>query len=152
MRVVAWLARALTYLIYFYVLVVEVVLMVGFVLLLVGANPSAGFTRWAYRNLEAAMEPFRGIFAPIELGVAGNDVPAVFDTSILFAMIVYGVVAIGLNAVISWLTNRIARIERTEAIERARAEAEAARLEPAPSAYPTTQALSSPTSAPPDTG
>jgi len=135
MRIAAWLARALTYLIYFYVIVVEVVLLIGFFLLLVGANPSAGFTQWAYRNLEGAMEPFRGIFAPIEIGVAGNDVPAVFETSILFAMIVYGLVAMGLNAIISWLTNRINRMEREEAIERSRAEAKAARLESPPPVY-----------------
>ena len=132
MRFIALLARALTYLVYFYVLAVEVVLFIGLFLLLFGANPSAGFTQWAYRNLEAAMEPFRGIFASVEIGTTGNDVPAVFDTSILFAMVVYGVIAMGLHAIISWLSNRIARIEREEAIERSRAEAEAARMTPPP--------------------
>ena len=137
MRFAAVLARGLTYLLYVYVLIVEAVLLLGFLLLLVGANPSAGFTRWAYRNLEAAMEPFRGIFASIQIGVTGNDVPAVLDTSILFAMIVYGVVAIGLSALIEWLTNRIARMDRLEAMERSRAEAEAARLDVPPPAYTT---------------
>ena len=39
------------------------------------------------------MERFRGIFTPIELGLTGNDVEAVLDTSVLFAMLVYGIFA-----------------------------------------------------------
>ncbi len=137
-RLVTWVARALTYLLYFYVLLVEAVLLLGFFLLVFGANPSAPFTRWAYRNLEAAMEPFRGIFAPIKLGVATNDVPTVFDTSILFAMVVYGVLAIAMNTVIAWLTTRLTKIERIEAIEHARAQAEASRwTTPPPTPTPT---------------
>ena len=60
--------RVVSYLIYFYVVVVEIILIIGFFLLLFGANPSAGFTQWAYRNLDRVMEPFRGIFTPIQLG------------------------------------------------------------------------------------
>ena len=55
------------------------------------------------------MSPFRGIFAPIELGTTANDVPAVLDTSILFAMIVYAIVLLGLRELIDWLTLRLLR-------------------------------------------
>ena len=115
-RVVLWGSRALSYLVYAYLLAVEVILFLGFFLLLFGASPSAGFTEWVYRSLDRAMEPFRGIFTAIELGTtAGNDIPSVFDTSVLFAMIVYGIVALVTHAFIVWLTSRLNRIEIEEA-------------------------------------
>ena len=97
-KIIVQLTRAVTYLVYFYLIAVEIILLLGFFLLLFGANSSASFTQWAYRNLDRVMEPFRGIFAPIELGTTSADVQAVFDTAVLFAMIVYGIIAI----VMSW--------------------------------------------------
>jgi hypothetical protein len=114
-KAVVWIARALSSLVYVYLIAVEVILLIGFVLLMFGANPSAGFTEWAYRNLDRVMEPFRGIFTPIELGTTSGDVEAVFDTSVLFAMIVYGLVALAISALIPWLTTRLRRLERAEA-------------------------------------
>jgi hypothetical protein len=114
-----WLARAVSYLVYAYLLIVEVILLLGFLLLLFGANPSSSFVEWSYRNLDRAMRPFRGIFAPVEIGVAGNDVKAIFDTSIMFAMIVYAIIAIAVGALISWLTLRISRVDHEVAFESA---------------------------------
>jgi hypothetical protein len=114
-----WLARAVSYLVYAYLLVVEAILLMGFLLLLFGANPSSSFVDWAYRNLDRAMRPFRGIFAPVEIGLAGNDVEAIFDTSIMFAMIVYAIIAIAVSALIAWLTTRISRVDREVAFESA---------------------------------
>jgi hypothetical protein len=97
-------ARVLVWIVYAYVVVTEVVLGLGFLLLLFGANPDASFVAWAYRSLERAMEPFRGMFTPIELGLGGNnEVGAVLDTSILFAMLVYAIVA----WLLSWLLEQI---------------------------------------------
>ena len=42
-RSAVWLARAVTYFVYAYVVVVEIILGMGFFLLLFGANPSASF-------------------------------------------------------------------------------------------------------------
>ncbi len=118
-KAVVWIVRAISYLVYFYLIVVEIILFLGFFLLLFGANPSAGFTEWVYRNLDRVMAPFRGIFTPIELGTTSNDVPAVFETSVLFAMIVYGIVALALSALIGWLSGRLDQIYDAEAeIER----------------------------------
>jgi hypothetical protein len=114
-----WLARAVSYLVYAYLLVVEVILLIGFLLLLFGANPSSSFVEWAYRNLDRAMRPFRGIFAPVEIGTAGNDVEAIFDTSIMFAMIIYAIIAIAVSALIAWLTTRISKVDREVALESA---------------------------------
>lgn len=115
-----WVARAVSYLVYAYLLVVEAILLIGLLLLLFGANPSSSFVAWAYRNLERAMRPFRGIFASVEIGTAGNDVEAIFDTSIMFAMIMYAIVAIAVSALIAFLTARISKVDREVALDSAR--------------------------------
>ena len=113
-KAVVWVVRAISYLVYFYLIVVEIILFIGFFLLLFGANPTAGFTQWAYRNLERVMAPFRGIFTPIQLGTTSADVPAVFDTSVLFAMIIYGILALALSALVAWLSSRLSKIRSAE--------------------------------------
>ena len=107
-----WITRALGYAVYVYVVVTEIVLLLGFVLLLFGANPEPSFVQWVYRSMDRAMEPFRGIFTSIELGETSGEVGAVLDTSVLFAMIVYGILALAVRAGIDWLTARIDRLDR----------------------------------------
>ena len=124
-KIVVWISRAVGYLVYAYLLVVEVILLLGFFLLLFGANADAEFTQWAYRNLDRVMQPFRGIFTPIHLGTTNGDVAAVFDTSVLFAMIVYGILALAFSALISWLNGRLRYLESAEAEVEARAAADA---------------------------
>ncbi|TFH19324.1 MAG: hypothetical protein E4H05_04755 [Acidimicrobiales bacterium] len=146
-KAVVWVVRALSYLVYFYLIVVEIVLFIGFFLLLFGANPSAGFTQWAYRNLDRVMAPFRGIFTPIQLGTTTADVQATFDTSVLFAMIIYGIVALIFSALIGWLSGRLGQIYSAEAeIER---EAEVAAQQAAAQAAVAQQAAVPPTTATP---
>ena len=111
---VLWFSRAIAYVINIYVLAVEAILLLGFLLLLGGANPSSGFVEWVYRSMERSMKPFRGIFAPIELGITGNDVPSIFATSVLFAMIVYGLLAIVVHTVLAWLNGRAAKQARED--------------------------------------
>jgi hypothetical protein len=113
-KAIVWTVRVISSLLYAYLIVVEIILVIGFFLLLFGANPTAGFTQWAYRNLERVMDPFRGIFPPVELGTTGSDVPAIFDTSVLFAMIIYGIVALLLSALIGWLSGRLEQIHAAE--------------------------------------
>ena len=113
-RWILWGAKILSYFVYVYLILVEIVLLIGFFLLLFGANPTAGFTQWAYRNLDRVMAPFRGIFTPISLGSTTADVPAIFDTSVLFAMIVYGILALLMSWVIHWLTDRLMRLDALE--------------------------------------
>jgi hypothetical protein len=113
-KVILLIARAISYLVYAYLVVVEIILLLGFVLLLFGANPSAGFTEWVYRNLDRVMSPFRGIFTPIELGAGGSDVPSIFETSVLFAMIVYGIVALAFSGLIGWLSGRLNQVTDAE--------------------------------------
>jgi uncharacterized protein YggT (Ycf19 family) len=96
-RVVLWLVWA-------WVVLDLVLLGLAFVLRVFGANPDTDFTEWVYRSVERAMAPFRGIFEPIELTDS-----SVLDTSLLFAMIVYGIVALFLRAGLDWLSRWIAR-------------------------------------------
>lgn len=107
-------SRAVTFLVYIYVVAVEIILAMGFFLLLLGANPTSGFVEWVYRSLDRTMAPFRGIFEPIELGVTNNDVPSILETSVLFAMIVYAIVAMAIHALLTWLNGRLRRIERAD--------------------------------------
>ena len=99
---VARIARALTYLVYAFAIVTLVLLVLGFVLELFGANPDAPFAEWLYRGLRRVMAPFRGLFEPVPL-----DGRSVLDPSLLFAMLVYGIVALALGGLIGWLSDRI---------------------------------------------
>ena len=164
-RVAWWVARAIGYVLYVYIIIVELILLLGFLLKLFGANPSSGFTDWAYGNLERVMEPFRGIFTDIDIGQTGNDVPAVIDTSVLFAMVIYGIVALALHWLIHWMSHRIDKMDREmraeaqrEEYERANQELEARRASaglpptnPAPVAHtPVTPASQVPTAPEPE--
>lgn len=104
--IVVRFARVLTYLVYFWVVASLIILTLGFFLKLFGANPDAGFVEWVYRNLDRTMEPFRGMFPEQDLG----DGASVLDVSILFAMLVYGFVALAFRALADWLTLRLNRI------------------------------------------
>lgn len=108
--------RVLAYLAYAYVIVVEIILGLGFVLQLFGASQEAGFVRWVYRSMERAMEPFRGIFPSVDLTSSANGQHnAVLDTSVLFAMLVYAIVAWAIHLAIYWLTKQLNRYERERA-------------------------------------
>jgi uncharacterized protein YggT (Ycf19 family) len=103
------IARVLLWVVYLWVTITIVLLFVGFFLLLFGAEPTAGFVEWVYRSTQRAMAPFRGIFEPITL--SGDSV---LDVSILFAIIVYAFVAVGLNALLGWITGKVRAQERHE--------------------------------------
>jgi len=115
------ISRALLWLVWAWVVLDVVLLFLAFLLRLFGANPYAGFTEWVYRSVERAMAPFRGIFEPIELSDR-----SVLDTSLLFAMIVYGIIALFLHAGVDWLTRWMGRRRHELAVEEARAAAAAA--------------------------
>ncbi len=101
------ISKALLWVVYVWVVLNLVLLFLAFVLRLFGANPEAGFTQWVYRSVTRSMAPFRGIFEPITL----SD-QSVLDTSLLFAMIVYGLAALFLRAGIDWAGELVARRRR----------------------------------------
>jgi uncharacterized protein YggT (Ycf19 family) len=134
---VGTIAKVLAWLVYVWVIIDLVLLFLAFILRLFGANPDAGFTEWVYRSVQRAMAPFRGIFEPIPLT---DD--SVLDTSLLFAMIIYGLVALFLRAGIDWLTTYVTRHRRQlEQEQWAAAQAAAMTTAPAPvAAAPTVAA------------
>ena len=103
------LARALTWLVYAFVVLVLIILGLGFLLLLLGASPTADFTEWIYRALARVMAPFRGMFEAVPL-----DGRSVLDVSVLFAMVVYGIVGLLLSSLINWLRMQLIAAERRE--------------------------------------
>lgn len=112
---VGTIAKVLLWFVYLWVIVSLVLLFLAFILQLFGANPNSDFAQWVYRSVERTMAPFRGIFEPITFGKK-----SVLDTSLLFAMIVYGFVALFLKAAIDWVTDRT-RQRRRRLDEEARA-------------------------------
>jgi uncharacterized protein YggT (Ycf19 family) len=112
---VARIARALTFLVYAFVIVALIVLLLGFLLQLLGANPDAPFAEWLYRGLRRVMAPFRGLFEPVAF-----DGRSVLDVSILFAMLVYAIVGLALHACIEWLTSLIVAMRVDDAAARGR--------------------------------
>ncbi|RLE26687.1 MAG: hypothetical protein DRJ50_00320 [Actinobacteria bacterium] len=134
-----WMARALAYVIYAYIIIVELLLLQGFLLRLFGADENAGYTQWAYNSLDRVMEPFRGIFTPIEF-----EGSSVLDSSILFAMVIYGIIAIALRSLLDWLTYRMAKAqsEHEDQVARDAAQANADSVAAA-QAYPATPVVTS---------
>jgi len=114
-------SKALLWLVYAWVAIVLVLLFLRFFLELFGANPTAGFVEWVYRSTERAMAPFRGIFEPVVLSEQ-----SLLDVSVLFAMIVYSFIALGLHAAINWVTGLLDGEQRLEARREALAAQQAA--------------------------
>jgi uncharacterized protein YggT (Ycf19 family) len=136
LTVVVGFSRVLLWIVRIWVVIDLVLLFLAFVLQLFGANPNAGFAEWVYRSTERAMAPFRGLFEPIQLTDA-----SVLNTSLLFAMIVYGFIALFVQAGIDWTTGLLQR----RRYELARREQEAAAMAAAASMPP---AYTAPTPAP----
>ncbi|MGI9624091.1 MAG: hypothetical protein ACR2PK_14745 [Acidimicrobiales bacterium] len=149
--VTIWLTRAIAYVAYAFFILTEIILLQGFLLKLFGANPTSDYVQWAYRSLDRVMAPFRGIFTEVELD--GN---AVLDPSIIFAMVIYGIVALLLRAFLDWLNMRLARLERERMMEAQQQAAMAAnaQYQTPPPAAPAAQPQQAPipaTEAPPST-
>jgi uncharacterized protein YggT (Ycf19 family) len=100
--IVIKICRALVWIVYAWVAITIVLLFLAFLLQLLGADPSAGFVEFIYRSTARAMAPFRGIFESVPL--SDNSV---LDISILFAIIVYSFVALGLGIALDWVTGKL---------------------------------------------
>jgi len=95
------ISRALILFVYGFAIACIVILATAFFLQLFNANTTAPFVDWVYRAARRIMQPFRGIFPSVE-GEQGS----VFDVSMLFAMFMYGMLAIGMHALIDWIARR----------------------------------------------
>ncbi|MET0665450.1 MAG: hypothetical protein ABW008_07810 [Acidimicrobiales bacterium] len=96
------LARVLLWLVDAYLLLEVIVLPLAFFLLLFNASTDADFTQWVYERADRALEPFRGIFPS-----ATVDNGSVLDFTVLFAIIVYGILAMVAQGAIHWIDRKI---------------------------------------------
>lgn len=93
------IARALTYLVYAYTLIAITFLVLGFILLLFGANVDVPFVRFVYHIAAEFLQPFRGIFPPHQ--ITDNSY---FSAAGLFAIVMYSLFAAAIHALISYIT------------------------------------------------
>ncbi|MGI9578389.1 MAG: hypothetical protein ACR2OH_09335 [Microthrixaceae bacterium] len=110
-------AKALVWLVYLFFMVALVILVMAFFLLLFNASPSASFTEWVYRSASKVLAPFRGIFPSAE-----SENGSVISFAVLFAIIMYGIFALAVHALVDWLDDKV--VERRAAQMRERAEVE----------------------------
>ena len=115
------IGKVLVWIVYALAVATACLLIMAFLLRLAGANPGSAFVDWVYRNAELAMRPFRGIFPTHELGGA-----AVVDLSLLFAALMYLIVALLVDIGLRWITNHLRRRELTAQSLRAQADEAAA--------------------------
>lgn len=104
--VIIKISRLVTYIVYAFVIIAIVSLGFGFFLLLFGANPDTAFVKFVYNVAQEFLQPFRGIFPLKEVGTTGY-----FSASALFAIIVYLILAVALNSLISYITLKMAKHE-----------------------------------------
>jgi len=105
------IVRVIAMLVFAYVMVVELILIVGFLCLLFGIEPASWFVDVVYRSVDRTMQPFRSLFTAIEFGTGSTDeVQPRIESSIVFAMIVYGIIALAAHDLAEWL----GRPRRTE--------------------------------------
>ena len=97
-------SRVITYLVYAYTLIAMIFLGLAFVLELFSANYATPFVKFVYNGSYDFLQPFRGIFPGHNVGETGY-----FNSSALFAMLMYGLFAIALHALISYLTAKMAQ-------------------------------------------
>ncbi len=83
----------------FFLALAEVFLGLRVILRFFAANPDASFVHWVYASSDVLMQPFRGIFPTT---VIGRD--HVIDFSAIFAMVVYGLIALAFASVAVWLS------------------------------------------------
>jgi len=100
-----WISRAIILFVYAFAIACIVILAIAFLLQLFNANQTAPFVDWTYRAAKRIMQPFRGIFPSVE-GEQGS----IFDVSMLFAIFMYGLLALGLHAMIAWIDRKISSI------------------------------------------
>lgn len=92
-------ARLLAGLINFFLALLEIFLGLRVILRFFAANPDVSFVHWIYTSSDVLMQPFRGIFPT---AVVGRN--HIVDFSAIFAMIVYGLIAMAFLALLRWLT------------------------------------------------
>jgi uncharacterized protein YggT (Ycf19 family) len=101
------LTRGLVWLVYAYTVIAIVFLVLGFVLLLLGANADVPFVHFVYRIAAEFLQPFRGIFPPHQISDRSY-----FSAAGLFAIVMYSFFSVALHSLISYLTLKQAQYDK----------------------------------------
>ena len=126
-RWILWVSKLFVLVVYLVLVAYAVIAGMAFVLRLLGADPNSDFADWVYRAAANITEPFRGIFPTTATPSITKQ--SEFDASLLFAALIYIVLAVALHALIDWLAREIAGVDRAQ--ERAEREAALAQQEQA---------------------
>jgi len=98
------ISRGLSYFVYGYSLVASAFLALTFFLLLFSANSTTPFVKFVYQTGAAFLGPFRGIFPVRSINETGY-----FSPSIIFAIIMYMILALCMNALINYVTLKMVK-------------------------------------------
>ena len=111
-------SRVLILFVYGFAIACTIILAMAFFLELFNANEGTPFVEWVFRATDRIMQPFRGIFPATE-----SEGGSVFDPSLLFAMFMYWLLALGMHALVNWIDRKIAAARYLEAHEASSASA-----------------------------
>src|SRR4051795_13027051 len=121
-RSIGWaIGRGIVWLVYAFVIFAIILATLAFFLELLGASPTSDFAAWVYRGAARVTAPFRGIFPTHALT---DD--SYLDVSLLFAIIMYGIFALLMSELISWLDRKRATSAQHDIYDEQRAQAMAA--------------------------
>ena len=96
--------------IYFVLGVIEVLLAFRLIFKLLGANPNSPFVGFIYGISGIFHAPFSGIFSHVT--TRGAETTAVFEPSIIIAMVVYAIIAAGIVKLLVVSSRRPDQVER----------------------------------------
>ena len=126
-RTIGWaIGRGVVWLVYAFVVFAIILATLAFFLQLLGANPTSDFAAWVYRGAARVTAPFRGIFPTHPVT---DD--SYLDVSLLFAIIMYGIFALLMSELVSYLDRRREQSVQRDLYEEQQAEAMAAPPQPA---------------------
>jgi len=126
-RTIGWaIGRGVVWLVYAFVVFAIILATLAFFLQLLGANPTSDFAAWVYRGAARVTAPFRGIFPTHPVT---DD--SYLDVSLLFAIIMYGIFALLMSELVSYLDRRREQSVQRDLYEEQQAEAMAAPPPPA---------------------
>lgn len=113
------LSKIIAYIMYVWVIIGVVSLTLRVLLLLLSANPAAGFVDFVYRISADYLGPFRGIFPSRPVGETGY-----LDVAAVFAIVVYLFVLWGFSSLVNYVQFKIDQSthEQEKEIERMRQE------------------------------
>jgi uncharacterized protein YggT (Ycf19 family) len=96
------IGRALVWFMFAFLVVAVVIMALSFILQLTNANPDASFVDWVYRSSGRVDDPFRSIYPSIQ-----HTNGSVIDFSMLFGIVIYGLLAMFISLVVHWFDEKI---------------------------------------------